>query len=159
MDPIVDRFQNAWLSLNVEPINLCVSDRVRYDAFPSGNSFVGRNKVTEHLAFMFNFLQGNQANSQVFNISPAKFLFTYTFESLRPVTQYLIDSDGIYLMPFLENCITTMKGEVDLKVKSNKICKIQIAQKNIFLCKSGAQNSLTFVSSSIKTLDCKEYQS
>jgi hypothetical protein len=134
MDTIVDRFQSA---------------------FPSGNSFVGRNKVSDHLAFMFKYLQGNQAKSQVVNISPVKFLFTHTFESLRPVTQYLVDSEGIYLIPFLENCITTMKVEVDLKVKSNKICKIQIAQKNIFLCKSGAQNSLTFVPSTLKQYDTK----
>lgn len=155
METIVDRFQNAWLSLNAESINVCISDWVKYNASPSGNSFKGRSDVTAHLAHMFNFLGENRVRSRVSRISPRKFLFTHTFESLSPITQYLIDSEGIYLVPCLEDCITTMKVEVSLLVKCNKIRKIQIRQKNIVQCKSSAQQGLTFVSSIFNQTNCK----
>jgi hypothetical protein len=155
MEPIVDRFQNAWLSLNAESINVCISDWVKYDASPSGNSFKGRSDVTAHLAHMFNFLGENGVKSQVSKISPRKFLFTHTFESLSPITQYLIDCEGIYLIPCLEDCLTIMQVEISIAVKNNKIRKIQISQKNIVQCKSSAQHGLTFVSSIFNQNNCK----
>jgi len=134
MESAIIKFQNAWLSLDAESINACVSDDVNYAASPSGNSFSGRTKLSEHFSGIFKYLMESNARTQLVSSTPNMLLYKYRFESLWPVTQYMVNSDGIFLVPCLENRIITLDLKVKYAVKNNQISKIKIIEKKNIEC-------------------------
>lgn len=140
MESTIEKFQNAWLSLDAESMNSCVSENVKYSASPSGYSFTGSTKLSEHFDGIFKYLDENAAQSQLVKSSPKTLLYTYRFESLWPVTQYMINTEGIFLIPCLENCIITLDLKVRYAFKNNKISKIKIIEKEKVECRITAQN-------------------
>jgi hypothetical protein len=140
MNTITEKFKKAWLNMDIQSINDCISDNVTYSALPSENSFTCRNKVIDHLTKMFRFLKENNAESLELykNATYRSFSFNITYESLRPITQYLINSEGIFLVPCLEPRFTTMAVEVSVIIRKDKISKIKIFQKNKIECRKTA---------------------
>jgi hypothetical protein len=125
---LTEKFQQAYLSMDTNLLSECISDNIYYSAWPSANKFKVKENVVLHFTEVFQFLNEHNAVSEKSISNDKTFFITYSFFSLRPVSQYLINPDGIFLVVCLEKYFNSMRIEVSYKVRNQKIIKIQIFQ-------------------------------
>jgi hypothetical protein len=133
-----EQFQNAWIDMDVKGLEACLSNNVQYYASPSERSLSGLSSILNHLESIFKYLQDNNASVNVTLKDNNKLILIYLFDSLWPVTQYMVNSDGIFLVPCLEPCAITLKVVISTHILNDKIRTIKIIEEKKVECSNTA---------------------
>jgi hypothetical protein len=140
MNSVEEKFQEAWSKMDISSLSECISDQVTYSAVPSGNNLTGRNEVISLLTSKFSLFQEYQAITTLEKpIDPhSEFAISLRYEGFKPVTTYMVNYEGVFMVTCLEPGIVTMEITIQVKCKSNKISNIKLFQKRIFECRKTA---------------------
>ena len=134
------KFQEAWSQMNISSLSECISEKITYSAVPSGNKSTCKNEVISLIASRFKLFREYQAITTIEKSidTHLEFAISLRYDKFKPVTTYMVNQEGVFIVSCLEPGIVTMKITIQLKCKSNKINEIKIFQKRIFECRKTA---------------------
>lgn len=140
MNSVTDKFKESWVNMDISTLSECISEKVKFSAFPSHNSLTGSAEVINHIAFKFQIFKEYHALSTLerCNTLTSEFIVKLKYEDLYPVTTYAVRNDGIYMVACLEPRIIIMNIRIQLRCKSNKISNIKIFQNMFIECRKTA---------------------
>lgn len=129
-EKIFGKFQQAWLSMDINSLDNCLLENVRFTAEPSNNSFTTRQDLMKHFITAFSEIKSNNAEivSESLTDKPA-FMLVYCFVSLYPVMHYMVNRHGIFLVNCLEPKFVSVKTSIKLEAEDQKISRIQVSQE------------------------------
>jgi len=134
------KFQEAWSQMDISSLSECISEKITYSAVPSGNKLMSKNEIVCLIASRFVLFHEYQAITTLEENmdSHLEFAISLRYNECIPITNYMVNHKGIFIVSCLEVGIVTMKITIQLKCKSNKINEIKIFQKSFFECRKTA---------------------
>jgi hypothetical protein len=140
INKVAEKFQEAWSKMDISSLSECISDKVTYSAIPSGNNLTGKTEVISLLASKFRLFKEYQAITTLEKpIGPhSEFAISLRYEGFKPVTTYMVNYEGVFMVICLEPGLVTMEITIQVKCKSNKISDIKLFQKRIIECRKTA---------------------
>jgi len=145
---LTQHFREAWLRMDTSDMSGFMSDTLRFSSIARFSSFKSKQEFLEHAARVFHKLKANRALTIPGARSKKKsFGLTYQYESLVPVSHYMITSNGFGLVSCLEYRIVSLDTIIKLRFKEQLISEIKIFQKKNIECRNTAFHSYNFASS------------
>lgn len=135
-----EQFQRAWINWDIQALSVCLSDKLSFYSSDYIDFNGSKTDLLGHLAHHFQMLNKNQACSTSSFEKSNLTLFTIIcqYVGLIPVTQYLVNDQGIFLVPFLEPRLITEESTIRYEIKGHKINTIEIISKKIVQCRKTA---------------------
>lgn len=148
---LTKQFQEAWLTMNVDALSALMADSMRFSSIATFSSFDCKRDFIKHVSRIFQNLKANQALTIPGKRNyKAGFDLTYQYETLVPITHYMISKEGLGLVSCLEYRVISLETNIKLSFKEKLISEIKIIQKRNIKCRKTAQQACNFASSTRK---------
>ncbi|MFH1121916.1 MAG: hypothetical protein V1775_19010 [Bacteroidota bacterium] len=125
--------------MDINNMSSFMADNLRFSSIATFSNFKNKQEFLGHAARVFNNLKANQALTIPGSLNAKMgFGLTYKYESLVPVSHYMISSTGFGIVSCLEYRIIRLETIVKLKFREQLISEIKIFQKKNIECRKTA---------------------
>lgn len=136
---LTQQFREAWLRMDTSVMSGFMSETMRFSSIATFSCFRSKQEFLEHAARVFDGLKANRALTIPGTQSnKTSFGLTYQYESLVPISHYMITSHGLGLVSCLECRIVSLDTIIKLRFKEQLISEIKIFQKKNIECRKTA---------------------
>lgn len=136
---LTQQFQEAWLRMDTSAMSGFMADTLRFSSVATFGSFDNKQEFLRQAERIFINLKESGAITISGNLRrKTGFQLTYQYESLVPVSHYIIGSTGFGIISCLELRVISLETTIKLKFNRQLIREMQIIQEKKVECRKTA---------------------